>query len=162
MNLYELSEQFNALLAQVEAEATNADAEESSVLYDMLSDAGLELDDKIENIVKYVKTLSAQAEAHKKEALAQKALQQSAERKVESLKKYLLSADVTAYECPYGKITSRKSKAVEIDDLGSIPEEYINEKVTYSADKVEIKKKLNLGGVVDGARIVERVSIGVK
>ena len=26
----------------------------------------------------------------------------------------------------------------------------------------DIKKKLNLGGVVEGARIVERISIGVK
>jgi hypothetical protein len=162
MNLYELTQEFDELLKRVEAESINADADENEVLQDMLSDAGMALDDKVDNIIGYIKNLTADAEAIKKEELALASRRKAKENKVKSLKNYLLYAGIEKYESSRGVIKCTPSKAVEIDDLDIVPIEWCNIKETVTPDKAKIKKALIAGEEIKGATLVERKNIGVK
>ena len=161
-NLYELSSNFKNLLDIVESDATNADLPEEEVIFEALSLAGMELDEKIENIVKYIKNLTSDSLAIKQEEMALTARRKAKERKVASLKTYLLLNGVHSWESSCGKVTSRKSTSVNITDADIIPSEYCKVRETVTPDKTAIKASIKAGNVVAGASIVENISIGVK
>ena len=48
----------------------------------------------------------------------------------------------------------RDSKATEVFDMDSLPKEYLKEKIEYSPDKTAIKKAIESGTEVAGARII--------
>lgn len=161
-NLYELTAEFEQLLMEVEADAVNSDTEESAVLFEKLSQAGIELDGKIDNIIGYIKNLTADADALKNEEAVLKNRRQAKERKIDSLKRYLLSAGVERYESITGVITTRISKAIEIENADDVPEMYCTRKETFTPDKTLIKKAILGGEEVAGAVLVERKNLGVK
>lgn len=49
----------------------------------------------------------------------------------------------------------RRSVSTVVDDVSKIPARFIREKVTFSPDKTEIKKVIQNGGTVEGARLQE-------
>ena len=87
MNLYEINERimeaFDAAVDPETGEIIDSDA------YQALNDLQMQLDEKAEGILLWIKNLRAQAEALKKEKQAFESRQQAAERKAESLKQYI-------------------------------------------------------------------------
>lgn len=68
--------------------------------------------------------------------------------------------DATSFELLDHKLTSRRSEAVELegDTWANLPAMFVQEKISYSADKVAIKAALKAGTPVPGAQLVTRRS----
>ena len=154
--------EFKGLLRMAELEAENADVNEEQVLLDMLSEKGMEMDAKCDNIISYIKQLKIEGDALKAEAKELKTRAESKAERVESLKGYLAIAEVTKYESTAGKISTRKSVATVIEDESLIPALYTNEKITVTPDKTMIKKAIQAGVEVKGARLENKESVVVK
>ena len=162
MNLFELTAEFEALLKEAEEQAINADGEISEALAEALEASEMAKEDKITNIVKYIKNLRSDAEELKRAELEMKTRKQAKEKKVQSLLDYLKFAGVTKYETTEGVVSSRKSKAVEISIDAIVPVKYINTKITETPDKTALKKAIEGGEVIEGVEVVERLSVSVK
>lgn len=86
----------------------------------------------------------------------------------QSLKDYLernmIAAGIKEIKADDGtfKASFRKSKAVEILDEAQIPAEFMRERVTVVPDKTAIKKAIESGQDVAGAKIEERLNLQIK
>lgn len=86
----------------------------------------------------------------------------------QSLKDYLernmLAAGIKEIKADDGtfKASFRKSKAVDVFDEAQIPAEFMRERVTVVPDKTAIKKAIESGQEVAGAKIEERLNLQIK
>lgn len=92
----------------------------------------------------------------------------AAKARNQSLKDYLArnmqSAGITEIKADDGtfKASFRKSKAVEILDEAQIPAEFMRETVKIEPDKTAIKKAIESGREVAGAKIEERQNLQIR
>lgn len=153
MNLYEINEAILGCIDDETGEILDADR---------LEHLNIERDEKIENVALWIKNLEAEATALKAEKLAFAERQAKAEKKVESLKKYLLSSlEGVNFKSTKAAVTFRKSQKVEIPDIFKLDENYLK----YSeptADKAAIKKAIQAGQTVEGATLTESMSVSIK
>lgn len=160
MNLFEIGEEiYQALMCAVDQETGEIIDEEAKARFDALS---LQQDKKIEGIALFVKNLTAEAEAIKTEKMAMAKRQVSAERKAEWLKGYL-AAYLNGEKFSTGRVAIgwRKSEQVQVTiDAENLPEAY--RKVTYEANKTELKNALKGGVEIDGVELVQKNSIQIK
>lgn len=63
---------------------------------------------------------------------------------------------------PHSKISYRKSNSVDIIDINIIPKEYIKTKIEESPDKTAIKKAIDNGEEIKGAKVVTNYNLQVK
>ena len=149
MKLYDIDEKILACVDQETGEIIDEEA---------LAGLQLEKDRKIEGIACWVKDLTAEAKALKEEADNLKKRQKAAENKAESLKKFLLGyLGGQKFKTAKASISYHHTKAVDILDEASIPEEYLRIKKELS--KSDISKALKEGKEVPGAELVERTSV---
>lgn len=121
----------------------------------------LEREEKINNCISYIKSRKAMAEMLKAEKMALARRQQIAENEAERIKDYLtFCLNGTKWESTAGKVSYRKSEAVEIEDLGLLPEEFTKTKI--EADKTAIKAAIKEGQEVPGAHLEEKTSTVIK
>ena len=155
MNLYELESaiaNFELIVDEETGEIMNADA---------LDEITLERDTKIENIALWIKNLTADIDAYKKEKDSFAYKERVAKNKVESLKNYLTNAmHGDKFKSDRVNISWRKSESVELahgfnDERFLIPQE-------PKVDKAEIKKALKSGEEIPGAMLIERQNIQIK
>lgn len=153
MNIYEIDK---AIMECIDEETGEVLDEEK------LTALSMERDMKIENVCLWIKDLKAEAEALKAEKDALAARQKAKEEKIESLKAWLQKALAgQKFETPRCQVGFRKSKKVVVDDILSVPDEYMK----YSdpvPDKVAIKKAIADGMEIAGAHIEETESMTVK
>lgn len=161
-NLFQLSADFKQIMATAEQEAVNSDGEISETLSDSLEASQMELNEKVENIIKYVKNLRADAGQYKKMELEFSARKKSAEKKALSLEAYLKSAGVTSHTSLCGVVKTTKSTAVEIEPMTNIPVEYQTIKEVVTPNKTALKVALKAGEIIEGVQIVERQKVSVK
>ena len=121
---------------------------------------------KIENIALYIKNLDADAEKIEEEEERLKARREAKVKKAERLREYLKSSMLTfgdsKFETARVAISFRTSKSVIIDDMEKLDKKYIQEKVSYTADKTAIKKAIASGEVIEGAHLEESKNLQVK
>ena len=119
----------------------------------------MQRDQKVENVALWIKELTAEADALKAESQKLAKRKQIAENKINSLKSYLrMALDGQKFETAKAVVSFRKSKSVEIDNLGLLTPEYLS----YSdpkPNKTAIRKAINDGKDVAGAHISENVSV---
>ena len=156
MTLYELNEKINAFVWEI-------DEETGEIMNAADLDAiALARDEKLEQLGLWVKDLTAEAEALKKEkeALAQR--ERVAKNKAESVKAYLgFILNGQTFKTPKVAYSWRKSTAVEVQDAARIPAEYLIEQAP-KIDKAGIKADLKQGYNVPGAVLVERTNLQIK
>lgn len=113
---------------------------------------------KLENIALYIKNLASDAQAIKEEEITLAERRKRLERKCERLKGILVRSMMENNEKELSSARYcakiRDSKATEIFDMDSLPKEYLKEKIEYSPDKTAIKKAIESGTEVAGARII--------
>lgn len=157
MNLYQLVQEFKDTVAQLEE--LELDQE---VLSDTLDSLTLPIEEKVENVVKYMKSLEALADAKKAEA---KRLSESASsdlKKAEFFKNYiannLQAAGMKELQAGIFKIGFRKGSEVVQVDTNKVPshieapELY---KVFYEfSTKTELKKLVQEGKEIPGVSLV--------
>lgn len=92
----------------------------------------------------------------------------AAKARNQSLKDYLernmLAAEIKEIKADDGtfKASFRKSKAVDVFDESQIPAEFMRERVTVVPDKTAIRKAIESGQEVAGAKIEERQNLQIK
>ena len=152
MKLYEIND---AILACIDPETGEADCEKLDALM-------MELNDKIEGMALWVKDLKAEADAIKAEEKALAERRQAKERKAESIKAYLEKVLAgQKFETSRAVCSFRKSQKVEITDLDKIPDDYLRYSAP-TADKTAIKAAIKDGLIIEGAELVDSVSMTIK
>lgn len=153
MKLYEINEEI----------LNCVDSETGEIIdFDKFAALHMERETKLENIVLWVKDLTAEAKAIREEELALAERRHTAEKKAESLKE-LLSRELAGqkFSTPKCSVSYRKSKSVNVTDIWKLPEDYLR----YSdptPDKKALKAALDSGETIEGAEIVENVSTIIK
>ena len=161
-NLFEINSNIMAAWdAAIDPETGEVD-ETALALFESLQ---IERDAKIENIACWIKNLKSDAEALKAEAKNMADRAKAAERKADSLKRYLAAAlHGEKFQSARAAISWRKSVSVEVDEaeVENLPEQYIRRKVSVEADKTAIKDALKAGEILEGCRLVESNNISIK
>lgn len=153
MTLYEIDQKLLDCIDLETGEIINAEK---------LTELTMERDEKVEKVALWIKELKAEAEALKAEKQSFADRQRAAENKIESLKKWLADAlNGEKFKTTKVSVSFRKTKSVDVPDIFALDENYVK----YSeptADKAAIKKAIEAGEIVNGATLVENVSISVK
>lgn len=153
MTLYEIDQKLLDCIDLETGEIINAEK---------LTELTMERDEKVEKVALWIKELKAEAEALKAEKQSFADRQRAAENKIESLKKWLTDAlNGEKFKTTKVSVSFRKTKSVDVPDIFALDENYVK----YSeptADKAAIKKAIEAGEIVNGATLVENVSISVK
>jgi hypothetical protein len=175
MNLYEIDSKLVNLITE------GFDSETGEILEGIdldkaIDECQMDLNTKISNIGCFIKNLRSDAEQLKAEKQNLEKRQKQAERKAEYLAKYLdgylhsviNEKDLLKYKFSDSRcqIGYRKSESVTIDDINSVPKDYIKPRVIKETDidKTAIKKFLkdNKDNQVNGARLVTKENIQIK
>ena len=125
------------------------------------------IQNKSENTIKYIRNIESRVAVAKAEEERLKTYRQAEEKKLKRLKEYmvlcLIQANLTKLETGVGRISLRKAPvSVEINE-DELPVKYKNEQIVYKTDKNAIKKLLQDGEIIKGARLVEdKYSLSVK
>lgn len=152
MKLYEINE---AILNCVDPETGEVDCEKFDALM-------MERNDKIEGMALWVKDLKAEADAIRAEEKALAERRQAKERKAESIKAYLEKVLAgQKFETSRAVCSFRKSQKVEITDLDKIPDDYLRYSAP-TADKTAIKAAIKDGLTIEGAELVDTMSMSIK
>ena len=151
-SLYDID---NDILACVDEETGEVDIDKFDAL-------NMERTEKLEGMALWVKDLKAEADAIRAEEKALAERRQAKERKAESIKQYLEKVLAgQKFETSRAVCSFRKSQKVEITDLDKIPDDYLR----YSqptADKAAIKAAIKDGISIEGAELVDSVSMTIK
>ena len=164
MKLYEIKEaMIDTLDIFLDSEQEEIDKEFYSETMDYLKS---ELQYKSSNIIKYISNLDSEANSIKDEIERLTKVKKSRERKLESLKGYLIQImqglEKTKIETNLGSYGIRKSSALKIFDMNKIPKEYLNKKTEVTVDKREITRVIKSGHEVLGAALIENYSFQIK
>lgn len=153
MKLYEIDE---AILGCIDQETGEiVDPEKLNALQ-------IERDAKMEGVALWIKDLTAEAAALKAEKQAFADRQKAAENKAESLKKWLAEALAgEKFSTTKVAVSFRRTKSVQVSDIWKLDESFLKY-ADPTPDKAAIKKAIEAGQDVDGAQLVEGLSLSVK
>lgn len=161
MNLY----QIDSALAEC------VDAETGEILdVEKLLELNMAREQKIENIALWIKNDVAEAKAIREEEKTLAARRQALERAAERKKKYLDSVlNGEKFSTPRCSISYLKTTSVEVSDMGAVVAWMLanghDGEVTYNAptvSKTDLAPLLKNGAEIDGATLVQGMSMGVK
>lgn len=161
MKLYELTNDYLTLMDRIDA---TDDPEELTTLKDTLESVAGDFDEKVENCCKMYANLKADADLIAEELKRLRDKKTAAENKAERLKEYIRyemeragrkKADVGVFRCSF-----RNNTVVEVDDPETLPGEF--QRVTVAADKTALKKALQDGTEVPGARLAVNTSFSIR
>ena len=171
MTLYDIDAQISALEARCD-DAETIDEETGEIIR---VDLSAELDalrmareEKLENVACWVKNLCAYIEGAKKEEQNLSDKRKAAERRVESLKAWLLAAmtrdDGTTdrLKTARASISVRRNQPSTICDDDLLPWKYKTIKQTVTPDKTAIKAAILAGEDVPGAHLEYGRSVVIK
>lgn len=139
MKLYEIADEILALEAIIDEAGDHADES----LHAALDALGMDAQSKVDNLHKWVRELTATADAFKSESDRLKALAQSKYNKADSIKRYIfamvqiLGGKVETTIGPV-RIQANGGKQTLIlpDDIGAVPPEYIIQEPKVDKDKL--------------------------
>lgn len=163
MKLYELAENYQEVASMMEQ--VEMGSEDWQMIQDTLEAIDDELDVKVQNICIIVKVYKYNRENIKAEKKLLDEVDKLYENKIKQLESYLQeqlqktgNLKSTMLYGPH-KLTFRKGVSTEVTDVNALPIEFLKTKV--EADKTAIKKALQDGVAVAGARLVDTTSFKV-
>ena len=151
--LYEVAAPLADLIKKIE------DGEiEQEVAMDTLDSLLPVVKEKGVNVAAVVLNKEADIKALKEAELRIKARRERLQKSMESLKGYLLenmqACGIEEISCPEFLVKRAKNPPrVEVEDMESLPLNYVKEKVTRAPDKTLIKKAIESGEEIQGASI---------
>lgn len=158
--LYTLASELTAL-----AEAVDVDIETGEVLgMAELESAQAAFEDKAAAVAVAIRGAEAYAEGLKQYKQDIDKRQKAAERKIESLKKYLAdnmgAAGIRRLDRIEARLTLRDSESVDVYDETLVPTEY--KKIKWEVSKTAVKEAIKAGQTVDGARLQIKTGVIIK
>lgn len=156
-NLYEIDTKI------MECMANCIDPETGEIINtEQLEALQMERQTKLENVALYIKNLKADAAMYKAEKQAFAERQAAAERKAESLTEWLKKAlDGQKFKTEKAEVNFRKTQKVEVIDIWELNEDFVK----YSdpmPDKAAIKRAIKAGEEVNGAKLIDDISVSIK
>lgn len=160
MNLYELNSEYQRVIELLET----CEPEDQLLVMDLLSNIGLERDDKIENTGRYIKNMESSIEMIKAEEKKLAERRKSIESKCGRVRDWLdFNLAGQKYESASVSISYRKSESVEVDvPVEMLPANLVRTKTTHEPDKATIKSLLKNGEVIEGCYLVTKQNMQVK
>lgn len=159
LKLYQLADGFNKLEEIIEKE-------DDQSLVEYLDSVKMQLSEKVDNVVRYRRTMELTAEAIDNEIDRLMALRNGYLKRSDSLKNYLsyclAKMGTQKMETPVAKLSFRKSVSVEVDDEGRVPEKFISTKILKKVDKLAIKKAIEAGEEVGGVHLEAKQNLIIK
>lgn len=153
-SLYEINQ---AIMACVDTETGEI------VDHEALDALLMQRDEKLEAVALWIKNLQSDALAYKAEKDAFAARQKAAEKKAESLKKYLADAlQGQKFSTAKCAVSFRRSEKVEIPEEYLVPLEFLEEEITYKPNRAAIKEAIKAGREVSGCQLVENFNIQIR
>ena len=161
MKLYELTQNYLNLLDLLENPEVPAE-----IIQSALAEVEGNFEDKAENIIKLIKSVEGDIKAYKEEELRLSTRRKTLENKVANLKEYLESSlKAIGKNEIKGKLFTLKiqknAPSVIIDDLNTIPKEYLKESLIL-VDKTKLKEDLKNGLEIAGARLEASESLRIR
>lgn len=130
---------------------------------EMLDALLMERESKIEGVALWVKNLQSDVAAYKSEIEAFTQRKEQAERKIESLNKWLTGAlKGETFSTSKCAVTFRKSERVDIPDESLVQKKWLAKTVTYKPDKKAIKAAIKAGQKIKGCFLIEAQNISIK
>jgi len=162
-SLYVIDVQIRDIMEDIFRIAEEREGEIPEEMNALLTALKMEKVKKIGNIARYIKNLEAEGEMVKTEAKRLTERASSISKKHDGLKAFLsMYLNGEKFKDESISISWRASQSVEIIDYGKIPAAFMKEVITVTPDKVEIKKALNSGVLVNGAEIKYNNNIQIK
>lgn len=165
MSLYEIDTRIREILDSI-YDAADEDGEVGEIDLTELKELQAARETKLENIALYAKNLAVEASAIKDEENILAERRKRLERKCERMKGILMYAmqedGNKKISSPRFEAVLRYSKKTEIIDESLIPEEYMTTKITKTPDKTAIKKAIEAGTEVAGAKVLDNTTISIK
>ena len=161
MTLYEIDKRIeDAMERAVDPETGEIISDEAMAELEQLD---MDREEKIENTAMYYKNLMSDADQLKAEAKKLTDRANAAQRKADSLKRYLsFSLDGQSFKRGTVAISYRKGISVQIDDVQELPAEYLRFK-DPEPDKTAIRLALKADpDSVPGAFLIETQNIQIK
>lgn len=154
MKLYEISEKLIALQGKLERGELTQEQ-----VADTLESLDMSFQDKVEGTIKMIKSFEAEAKAYKEASDEFKAKEKRAKQSAERLKNYLdthlRAQEIEELKAGMFTISYRKNPpSVEILQEENLPRAYKRTKIVVEADKTKIKKALQDGEEVPGAKLI--------
>lgn len=155
--LYTIAESFSKLDEMVENDSS---------LVEYLDGVQMQLQEKVNNIVRYSRNLELTAEMIDVEIKRLSELKNVYKNKSDSLKDYISYSmqknGIEKVETDIARLSFRKSQTVEIEDISKLPERFVVTKVSKTPDKKAIKEAIENGEAVEGARIDTHNNLQIK
>ena len=168
MKLYELvseEQKLNELFLTAIDEETG-EIRDNETLEELETELKNALVNKSEGIIKVIRNQESDLEIITAEIERLTNLKNRIKKEIENFKSYIKfnmkKMDLKKVETSLGNISLRQSTATEIYDEASLPKEFLKEKITYTPSKTEIKKAIESGQEVKGARLVVNTSLTIK
>lgn len=168
MKLYELvseEQKLNELFFAAIDEETG-EIRDNETLEELEAELKNALVNKSEGIIKVIRNQESDLEMITAEIERLTNLKNRIKKEIENFKSYIKfnmkKMDIKKIETSLGNISLRQSTATEIYDEASLPKEFLKEKITYTPSKTEIKKAIESGQEVKGARLVVNTSLTIK
>lgn len=160
--LYGITDELNAILTQLEELGGEITPEIEQALAINEENFVTKSEDYGHAILN-LKGMAAAAKAEKERLAAlHKFYENTYNRLDNALKTAMVATGREKVETPTMRLSLRHSTATEVDDLDAVPAEFKATKVEVVADKTAIKKAIQDGIEVPGARLVENVSLQIK
>lgn len=157
ISLYAIAEGFQQL---------NEMADDDEMLVPYLDAITMQLDNKVDNIVKFRQEKLATVAAIDSEVQRLLAMKKSHEKLAERLKEYVSTSmilhDIEKIDTGLFKVSFLNSESVEVTDESLISDEFKKVKTVFQVDKLALKAALKAGKVVQGAEIVRRKNLQIK
>lgn len=165
-SLYELDQRLQFITNDLVDIDTGEIIQDENTYYQLIDECVMALDEKVENIACYIKSLKSDIEAFKNEETILAKRRKVMENKVDGLNNYLSnflqSKEIPKFSTPKCSVSFRKSKSVEVDDINKIPQEFTRVKTEISPDKKAIKDAILNGIDINGAKLIEKTSMTIK
>lgn len=131
---------------------------DSETMSDTLEAIKGEFNDKAIAILSFTENMNSDIDALSNEIKRLQGRKTALENRKKRLREYLLhnmeASGINKIECPYFTASLRKgSESVDIDDLESIPDEYVKVEVKETPDKTAIKRDLKAGIEINGVSL---------
>lgn len=131
---------------------------DSETMSDTLEAIQGEFNDKAIAILSFTENMNSDIDALSNEIKRLQGRKSILENRKKRLREYLLynmeKSGINKIECPYFTASLRKGvEVVEVVDVESIPDEYIEMQVTEKVDKTAIKRDLKAGIEIDGVSL---------
>jgi hypothetical protein len=163
MKLYEIADQYIGALSLLDDPEMPEEA-----VSDTLEAIEGDFSGKGVAVVAWIKNSQAEAAVIDEEVKKLQARSKALKNKTENAKGYLLHqmqkvGSEEVKDAIHGaKIRKDGSKSVVVDNIDSLPREYVKTKTTETADKTAIKKAIQEGAKIEGAHIETKDTLTIK